>query len=161
MTKEDFPPDAQLTGLTETIQRRGHDLLDSLESTHTKDAKAADPFRQKLVDNLQSLVRDVGGAHSLFVDVGMENPVDLAITHLELPTKADGQQRQVFGPDETIVLRCIVQATGKDMFAALNSKIGSKVYQQSVELQGGSASTGAAVSNRLHGVLDRARRPSD
>ncbi len=138
LTKEDFPPDSQLSALTETIQRRSRDLLDLLEPKEgTDDKKNSDAFRLKLIKNLQILMRDLSGAQGLFVDVGIDQPVDLAITHLELPLQANGQPRQAFGPDEIIVLRAVVQATGRDVNSTLSCKINQKTYQQSVEAKAG------------------------
>ena len=76
------------------------------------------------------MLRDVGGAQGLFVDVGIDTPVDLAITHLKLPELANGDPQQVFAPDEIIRLRAVVKATGKDMSTTLTCKLGSKVIQQ-------------------------------
>ncbi len=135
LNKEDFPADSQLSGLTETIQRRSRDLLDLLEPKD--DEKYSDAFQQKLAANLQVLIRDLSGAQGLFVDVGIDQPIDLAITHLELPAQANGQPRQAFGPDEIIVFRAVVRAIGRDINTTLSCKINQKLFQQSVEAKAG------------------------
>ncbi|HWY85162.1 MAG TPA: BatA domain-containing protein, partial [Gemmataceae bacterium] len=128
LTKADFPPDGKLSVLPENIQRRGRDLLELLQpKDQTPDQKDPDEFRAKLVKNLQGVLRDLSGAQGLFVDVGIDAPVDLAITHLKLPELASGEPQQVFGPDDTIRIRAIVRATGKDMNATLTCKVDTKI----------------------------------
>src|SRR5205823_4152643 len=114
----------KLSSLAENIQRRGRDLLEVLQPTgeHSAD-KDPDEFRTKLVKNLQAALASVRGAQGLFVDVGIDQPVDLAITRLELPNQPNGQPQQVFGPDATILLEATVQATGKDVDTTLTCKL--------------------------------------
>src|SRR5205807_8015944 len=47
------------------------------------------------------------GWNAVYVDVGVEQPADVAITELKLP-------RQRLGADERLILRATVQATGMD-----------------------------------------------
>lgn len=145
LTKEDLPPDAKLAGLTETIQRRGRDLLDMVRPSDEKTANkdAPDEFRAKLIANLQGVLRDVRGAQGLFIDVGMDKPVDLAITQLELPTdEATSRPREVFGSDEKIVLRATVQATGEDISTKLTCRLDNKkLLEQPAEVKAGARQT--------------------
>src|SRR5262249_12426509 len=71
-------------------------------------------YRDKLLTALRHLQRDLRGAHAVFVDVGLDNAEDLAVVALELPQDSRGRPRQVFHDREKIVLRAVVEATGKD-----------------------------------------------
>ncbi len=131
LTKADFPPEEKLSALVENIQRRGHDLLDMLQP---KDAtKETNDFRAKLMKNLHTLLRGVSGVHGLFVDVGMEDPIDLAITRLDLPTLSNGEPRQEFGADENFILNAVVQTTGKDANLVLKCAVDKAALKQSAE----------------------------
>jgi Aerotolerance regulator N-terminal len=70
--------------------------------------RTQESWEQGRVKDLQQL-RDRFGTevHSVFVDVGTDEPVDLALTAMELP-------RQVIPPDDKVVLRITVRATGAD-----------------------------------------------
>src|SRR5262249_25468836 len=94
-------------------------------------------FRAKLVAALHRALRDLGGVHALFLDVGLDRPVDLAITDIELPRSLSGQVRQVFGANERILLRAQLQATGKDFVNELQCAIGKEVYKKEVSLKAG------------------------
>src|SRR5262249_23214589 len=74
---------------------------------------------------------------ALFIDVGVERPVDLAIMDIELPRSLSGQVRQVFGANERILVRAHVQATGKDFVNELQCVIGKAVFKQEVSLKAG------------------------
>ncbi len=79
------------------------------------------------------------GVQGLFIDVGVEKPADLAITHLQLPaSEANGQPRVVFGPTEKIVVQAGLDATGQDFNATLTCKLDNKqVLQQPAEVKAG------------------------
>ena len=55
------------------------------------------------------------GVNAVFVDVGVENPADVAVVNLELPLDTDRDQpRQVFGTRDRLTLRATVRAIGGD-----------------------------------------------
>src|SRR5262249_20424433 len=127
LTKADFPLTGKLSTLPELIQRRGRDLLAILQTKDvTADKDAADEFRNKVVAKLQGVLRDLRGAQSLFVDVGMEKPVDLAVVDLQLPELPSGATRYVYGPEDKIRLRAVVRGVGKNTDATVTCKIGTK-----------------------------------
>ncbi len=136
LTKEDLPADDKLAATCAALQRRGRELLELLE--RNDDNKEQNPFRQKLIANLQEIMRDLRGAQGLFMDVGIDQPIDMAVTHLELPVQANGQPRQSFTASEGyFVLRAVVKATGQDLRTSVVCRIGEKTMQQPVELKAG------------------------
>lgn len=139
LTKADMPPEAKLAALVESIHKRGRLLLEQLQPRDEK--KETGDFRPRLVQSLQALLRDLRGAQGLFIDVGIDRPVDLAVTQLDLPRLAGGQVRQLFGDDEKFVLRAVVQATGKDMSSTLRCKLDKHLFQQEVSLKAGQKDT--------------------
>ena len=60
----------------------------------------------------------------MLFDVGIDEPIDLAITHLALPTRSDGGMQQSFGEGEKFTLRAVVTAPAKVDGATLTCKIG-------------------------------------
>src|SRR5262249_10306225 len=98
---------------------------------------AAKEYRTKLVAALNGALRDLGGAIGLFIDVGVEHPVDLAITDIELPRSITGQPRQVFAAGETFLLRVHLKATGKDFTNQLQCLVGKEPPEREVILAAG------------------------
>jgi len=139
LSKADFPPDEKLCSLTENIQRQGRELLDLLPAEYPK--QGPDSFRSKLTKNLQEVLGSVIGAQGLFIDVGIDQPVDLAITDVELPALANGQPRQIFDPDEKFVLRAIVAATGKDLNTTATWNLDQKTFTQAATIKAGERQT--------------------
>src|SRR5438045_8222445 len=106
-----MPPDEKLTLLVQNIQRRGRDLLGLLlpkEGDKETDT-GLDEFRGKLIKSLQVTLAGLRGAQGLFFDVGVENPIDLALLQLDLPKGPTGQERQVFAEHEKIPLNVLVR----------------------------------------------------
>jgi hypothetical protein len=70
--------------------------------------RAQNSWDQSRVKDLQQ-IRDrvVGGVNAVLVDVGVENPVDVALTAVEL-------ERQIVLIDDRALLKITVQATGAD-----------------------------------------------
>jgi hypothetical protein len=128
LTKADLPPDEKISALTATIKSRGRDLLLLVQPQGAKEKD--DEFRAKLNSNLEAVLADLRGARGLFVDVGVDQPVDVALTRIELPQQANGQPRQLFGPEETIRLAAVAQATGKNVDTTITCKMDNKIYQQ-------------------------------
>src|SRR5262249_4498432 len=136
VSAEDLPPGPEWANLIATARGRTRDVLTRLPAEE-QTPDAAKEYRAKLVTALQRALRDLGGVHALFLDVGFDRPVDLAITDIELPRSLTGQPRQVFGANERIILRAHIQATGKDFVNELQCAIGSEVYKKEVSLKAG------------------------
>ena len=73
----------------------------------------------------------------LYFDVGIDTPVDLAITQLELPNYR-GVMQQVFGEGETFTFSAVVNAVGKSGAFTINCQVANlKAQQQIVHVQPG------------------------
>src|SRR5262245_3605854 len=136
LSVEDLPPRPDLANLIATARGRTRDVLTRLPAEDQTPAEVKE-YRAKLVAALQRALRDLGGVHALFLDVGFDRPVDLAITDIELPRGPTGQARQVFGANERFILRAHVQATGKDFVNELQCAVASEVYKKEVSLKAG------------------------
>ncbi len=137
LNRQDLPPAPPLAKVIGDARRACRDLLDRLPPPD-KVPEAAKEYHAKLWKGLQEVQRDLGGYLAVFVDVGVDNPVDLAIVDLELPRHpASGKTRQVFGDDEKILLQAHVQATGNDFNTMLACQLGKKTFQRAVVLQAG------------------------
>ncbi|MCI0638585.1 MAG: VWA domain-containing protein [Gemmataceae bacterium] len=158
LSKSDFPPDEKLMQLTQNILKRTRDLANLLDTsaedentsaTREEDASPTreqdtspkrergtqDVYRAKLQKSLHSLWRDLRGAETLVVDVGLDQPIDLAVVNLEFPKLPSGEARQLFGEEETILLRALVKATGRDFSTTLLCQLDKKTIQQPVDLK--------------------------
>ena len=134
--------DADVSRLVYFDQTLADEVADVAELLGVDDVQREDgPNPNDLVDLTLVVGSDLAGAYGLFVDVGIEQPVDLAITHLELPTLPNGQQRQLFDNDERLVLRALVQATGKDLSTTLVAHLDKKTFPQPVEVKAGQKQT--------------------
>src|SRR5439155_4956372 len=91
----------------------------------------AKEYRKKLLGQLQSALSSMQGVYSLFIDVGVERPVDLAISDLEM------RDEQAFAANRTVILRAEVKATGKDYNSTIQCRIGMKTIEQPVVIKAG------------------------
>lgn len=136
LSKDDMPADESLTGLVQNIQRRGRELL-ALIQPRTEN----DEYRDKLMHGLQDILTQLRGAQGLLLDVGLDNPIDLALVQLDLPKLPDGNARQLFAEDEKILIHAVVRATGKDFDMTLQCKLRHKTLSQSVQIAAGTTKT--------------------
>jgi hypothetical protein len=142
LESQDLTGDRELSKLLENVRRPARQLLAALHEQSDKDqANQAKEYREKLLKELRGALDDLRGVHALFVDVGVDRPVDLAILDVELPRNSDGQMQQVFASDKRISLRVQVQATGKDYNSAVQCRIGKKTYENAVVLSAGEKQT--------------------
>jgi hypothetical protein len=99
---------------------------------------SAEGYKEKLTTVLASRLEELRGVQAIFVDVGVDDPVNLGIVALELPDEGSGSEsRQVFAPDEKIVLRAVVEATGKDFDSTLLCRVGGKTMTRPVRVKAG------------------------
>jgi hypothetical protein len=97
-------------------RRLARELRGQIQASEPSPGPQPAPIRsysEKLRSALDELQRATGGAQMLFVDVGIESPVDLALVQLELPRGSQGQQ-EIFAEGEEFTLQAIIQAVGKD-----------------------------------------------
>ncbi len=76
-------------------------------------------------------------AKFLYFDVGIDEPIDLAITHVELPRDYRGEPRQAFAEGEKIELRAVVKATGQKITSTLICNIGATEVRQAFNVEAG------------------------
>ena len=136
LTRDYLPPEPNLEKIVNDARRRTRGLL-ALAPPST----AEDPYPGKLRAVLQNLERDFAGVQAFWVDVGIDQPVDLAISQIEFPTLPNGQPKQLFAADDIIVLRVVVQATGKDASTDLICQIGDSPLRQTVDVKAGHSAT--------------------
>jgi hypothetical protein len=87
--------------------------------------RTQESWERSRVKDLQQLRDRLGiEVHSTFVDVGVDEPADLALVGLELP-------RQVVSPGDKVVLRATVRATGTDLDTEVLCRIdGEKIAER-------------------------------
>jgi len=136
LRREDLPTDPELAKLIPGVRRATREILQSLQGGDPKEATAKD-YRNQLIDKLVNLSREVQGAYGIFVDVGVEKPVDLSIADLQLPRDSNAQVRQVFSEDENIIVRVPVQAIGKDYDNEVICQIGGNTLRQARAVKAG------------------------
>jgi hypothetical protein len=108
-------PDALAFKALSDARGQCREILRRLAQRGDKVPKKFQDYRDQVRDRLQTFLQDFKGVYEVFVDVGVKKPTDLAITDLEWPEQLDRDvPRQVFTPDETVLLRVKVQATGED-----------------------------------------------
>ena len=71
-----------------------------------------------------------------YFDVGIDDPVDLAITQVELPAK-----RQSFAEGEKVPLRVVARATGEKMSNTVVVQVGKKMLRQGFDVDAGKQQT--------------------
>lgn len=113
LTREDVPPGPELAKAIDGVRRRTREVIDQLLRQKDVPDTARD-YRDKLLVSLHTTLGDVTGYKGFLVDVGIDQPRDLALVDLNLPTQPNGQPRQVFVPGEDFVIQAVVQASGKE-----------------------------------------------
>ncbi len=110
--REEINEDEKLAKLLPGIRQRCRQILFMVRPKEgDKDISA---YRQKLVDALNNTLRQLQGVYTLFIDVGIEKPVDLAISDFKLPRNNSGQTRVIFDQDEKIDLQVEVRGVGNN-----------------------------------------------
>ena len=75
-------------------------------------------------------------ARAFFIDVGVDQPIDLTLLDLALPS-SDGLTRQVFDENERFQVRARVQATGQDASTTLTLQVGKKKFEKNLDVKAG------------------------
>jgi hypothetical protein len=128
VTPTELPSNETLGGSVRKVRRLARDLLRQTEPSAAADKDASEEYRTKLRGALNNVLRDLAGVQVLFVDVGVEQPVDLALLGMELPRDYRGQIQQTFGAGEKWVLQALVQAIGKEGDNTLLCQLDGKKY---------------------------------
>ncbi|MCS7045299.1 MAG: BatA domain-containing protein [Gemmataceae bacterium] len=109
-------------------------------------AAAADPdvedYRRQTVASLHELVRQLMGLHAVYLDVGIDPPVDVALLKLDLPRQSDGRVQQVFASEERFVANVTSKSFGRDVSVILEAQLDKeKLPPRQLELRADVAQT--------------------
>jgi hypothetical protein len=135
---EDIADNKELPKLLDAVRKPARQIVASLHGTK-EDKLSTDTkeYRQKLLSSLQAALSAMQGVYSLFIDVGVDRPVDLAISNLEMRDEF-GQPQQAFAGNRKVILRADVKATGKDYNTTIQFRIiGTKTFEWAVVVKAG------------------------
>ncbi len=108
------------------------DLLKLIQLQSTDDlSEDKKNYRDQLLDSLTTTRRELRGVYTILVDVGLEEPTDLAVVGLQFP------ERQLFSPEERFILKAKVRATGNNFDTTLLCEIGGKTLSQALAIDAG------------------------
>jgi hypothetical protein len=137
LSSDDLNSDRELPKLLDAVRRPARQIWANLNAAkQEKISPEAGEFRKKLLGQLQSALAGMQGVYSLFIDVGVDRPADLAITDLELRDDY-GQPQQAFAGNKKVIIRADVKATGKDYNSTIQCLVGGKKFEQGVVIQAG------------------------
>jgi hypothetical protein len=134
-----WPP--ELAGSVRQVRRQCRDMLGQLPPREPSPTDSAQAFLAKLRAALGGMLRATGGVQLLFIDVGIETPVDLALAALELKRTSQGVEQQVFAEGEPFTLNAVVQATGKDAAVTVACQAGEARQETQIALKAGERQT--------------------
>jgi hypothetical protein len=129
-------PDEAIQDLLARVRGKEQELLALLEKQTVGDSTEARDYRDKLIASLRASLRDSAGFRGFYVDVGIEQPADLAVVDLELaPVQDDNRQLKWR-------ILATAQATGDRFPAALLLDAGAhKPKRVELELRAGDRET--------------------
>lgn len=130
-----------LQQLIAKTRKQGRELRDALIQVGAQQPDDIEEYRTKTLNGLHGMLRQLAGVQSLYLDVGVEQPVDVALLQIELPRQADGRSQQDFSADEKFILRVAVQALGKEVSTAVQCRVGKDTYTKQIELKAGERQT--------------------
>jgi len=121
------------------ILQHGRELARQVRAGKAKSEEK--DYRDRLLQRLDSVMGKLRGVECLFFDVGLEEPVDLAIVRIETPRLSDDTPQQVFARNETWVLRVVARASGKDQSATVVLKLPTETLEATVDFPAGKETT--------------------
>ena len=134
--------DDSLQSMVAKSRRQARDLRNALLQAGEQKTPQIEEYRQKTLTALHGLLRHLAGLQSVYLDVGVEQPVDVALLQLDLPRQSDGRPQELFTAGEKFILRAVVQALGKDVSTAVECRVGKHaVATHQVELKSGERQT--------------------
>ncbi len=131
LSPDALPPKDALLQAVLAVRRTGRDLSVRLEKE--TDADSVKEVRKTLADWL----RAQAGARMLWLDVGVDQPIDLALAQLDLPRDGLGRSRTLFTDGEKIPVRAVIEAVGKDLQNTLVWQLGTHQHSQPFEVKSG------------------------
>src|SRR5262245_14290961 len=141
LQREELHNDAALHQLLVKTKRETRELRDTLTQIGEQKPADIEEFRAKTLTGLHGLLRHLTGVQMVYLDVGVEQPVDVALFKIELPSQSDGRMQQLFAADEKFIVRVAMQALGKDVSTTVLCKIGKEELKKQVDLKAGEQAT--------------------
>ncbi|MFO0864248.1 MAG: BatA domain-containing protein [Gemmataceae bacterium] len=122
----EFPPPDDVTTLVNQARRSLRDMSAAIKSTSDEGKET----RAELQRRLGTMGQAIAGFQTLWIDVGIDPPLDVALLGIDFPRGPDGRPRELYGADETFVLRVEAQALGQDVSTTIECSFGSTTYRQ-------------------------------
>ena len=143
LLSEDEYPDVPLSKFVTAARTQARELIRALDKLGKDLPAGAKEYHGKLLDVLHGLLHELRGVHEVYIDVGVDNPADGALLDFELPrSPRQTAPRQVFAADEKVIVRAVIQATGKDLVNSLRWTLNGKPQApQAVDLKAGEKRT--------------------
>jgi len=128
VTPEDLPPTVELAKVINGVRRGIRDLADALaRHAGTEDSPSGTrDYRDRLLAGLTALRRNLAGSEAFFMDVGIDDPVD--VTLLEV---------KVINEESRLEIRARVQATGKPVSSTLRLQVDKKTIDRALDMKAG------------------------
>lgn len=129
----DFPPPDDVMTIVNQARRSLREMTAALKGTsdESKEARAA------LQRRLGTMGQALAGFQTLWIDVGIDPPLDVALLGIDFPRGPDGRPRELYGADDTFVLRIEAQTLGQDVSTAIECIVGKDTYRQPFEAKAG------------------------
>ncbi|GEM_PF-376734 len=122
-------------------RRQARELRDTLIQQGEQKPPEIEEYRQKTLASLHGLLRHLAGVQALFLDVGVEQPVDVALLQIALPRLSDGRMQQLFAADDKFILRVLAQSLGKEVSTAVQCRVGKETFTKQIDLRAGERQT--------------------
>lgn len=122
-------PTPEWNKLLGQTRARSRDLLKLIRTKEPNELAApVKDYRDRLLASLEDGLKELQGVAAIFVDVGVEDAIDLAIVTADLRSGNNGsaEARQVFSQKEKSQLQVMVQAFGSDIENTLNCQLGKR-----------------------------------
>ena len=135
VTTDDLVPGAELLKTVDQVRRQTR-RDDPGSGRHERRFRVGQGIPREIAGQPQQASQRPGRARAFFIDVGIDQPIDLTLLDLALPS-VENKPRQVFDENEKFQLRAHVLATGKDASTTLTLKVGRKSYQKNLDFKAG------------------------
>lgn len=137
LQRDTLQTDDALRGLIVHSRRQARALRDALIELGEQSSPEIEGYRTKTLASLHGFLRHVSGVQALWVDVGLEQPVDVGLLQVNFPRQADGRPQQLFGATDKFIVSVQAQALGKEVSTAVQCRIGKEMLTKQVDLKAG------------------------
>lgn len=111
-------------------------LADQIRQQKTEDyTDTQKAYREEILQSIADTLTKTQGSVNFFIDVGVADPIDLAIANVELPmTGRLSQPQQLFAPNAKVYLRAVIQSTGKEFASNVFCEGAGNALEQTIAL---------------------------